>query len=256
MREFVFDLVYEGTPSPLQRLFEDASGLSSTSIGGTIGADEFWRLERFVGSADSLAQLGDSLPEGLLAAEAITGDGCEGALSTKVLKQTSTEREVYYHLRDVSNCESVATLAVEYLDTDVIFEVERTAERDTWTVMMESEDGVGLLYDAIQVSLRPEIRFEFGHVGQATDRRTALFARKNLPAEQREALVAAVKHGYYERPRQITLEELSEEVDCPRSTLSYRLRSAESKLAKAFAVNDDSTALESFPQTPSPESKS
>jgi predicted DNA binding protein len=253
MREFVFDLVYEETPSPLQQLFEEPSGLSSTGVGGTIDDDEFWRVERFSGPPEALDQITDDALDGLLPTEGITADTCEGSLYVKMLKRTSSECEVYYHLQNVGNCESVGTLAAEYLGTDVLFEIERGPGRDTWTVMTESEDGIGLLYDAIQVSLRPAIRFEFGHVGQASDRRTALFARKNLPPEQREALVAAVKRGYYERPRQVTLDELSEMVDCPRSTLSYRLRSAESKLAKAFAVNEETTELESFPQTPEPE---
>lgn len=253
MREFVFDLVYEETASPLQLLFDTPSELTSTAVGGPIEDDEFWRVERFTGPTDALRQLSDSTSDGLLAAEGITTEQCGGSLYTKVLKRMDRTCEVYYHLKEIECCESVGTLAVEYLGTDVLFEIERTADRDTWTVMMESEDGIGLLYDALQVSLRPEIRFEFGHVGQATDRRTALFARKNLPPEQREALVAAVKQGYYERPRQVTLDELSETVGCPRSTLSYRLRSAESKLAKAFAVNENGAELTSLPQTPEPE---
>lgn len=254
MREFVFDLVYEETASPLQRLFDDPSTVTATAVGGPIEDDEFWRVERFTGPGGSLSHLGEQPSDELLAAEGITTDQCGGSLYTKVLKRMDRACEVYYHIKEIECCESVGTLAVEYLGTDVLFELERTAERDTWTVMMESEDGIGLLYDALQVSLRPDVRFEFGHVGQATDRRTALFARKNLPAEQREALVAAVKRGYYERPRQVTLEELSETVGCPRSTLSYRLRSAESKLAKAFAVNENATGLTSLPQTPEPES--
>jgi len=256
MREFVFDLVYEETVSPLQRLFSESTGVSSTGVGGTIKDDEFWRVERFTGPPEALDQITEETLDGLLPAEGITDSLCEGSLHTKMLKRTEQECEVYCHLKGVRNCESVGTLAVEYLDTDILFEVERASERDTWTVMMDSEDGVGLLYDALQVSLRPAIRFKFGHVGQASNRRMELFARKNLPSEQREALVTAVKHGYYERPRQVTLEELAEIVDCPRSTLSYRLRRAESKLAKAFAVNEESTELASFPQTPEPEGKS
>lgn len=250
MRELVFDLVYEHASSPLAQLFDDPAGISATSVGGCIETDEFWRLERFNGSADALSQRAESELGRLLSAEAITPDACQGTINVEVLKQASEESEVYYHFRDVHACESVATLAAEYVGANVLFEVERTADRETWAVMMETEDGVGLFYDAVQVSLRPGIRFQFGHIGQATERRTALFARKNLPAEQREALIAAVQQGYYERPRQITLDELSDQLDCPRSTLSYRLRTAESKLAKAFASSEDSTGLESFPRTP------
>lgn len=249
MREFVFDLVYETTAGPLERLLTDAREVSSTGIGGSIDETEFWRFERFDGPADALNELANAEQGDLLGVEQVTDTACEGSVHREVLKRTDGECELYYHLRDLENCESIGTLAVEYIGQDVLFEFKRRRGHETWTVMMETEDGVGLFYDAIQVSLREGIRFEFGHIGQASQRRTALFAGKNLPPEQREALVEAVGQGYYEKPRQVTLEELSEELDCPRSTLSYRLRSAESKLAKAFATNEQPTELKSFPQT-------
>lgn len=249
MREFVFDLVYEDVPAPLERLGAPAGQLSSTSVGGCIGTDEFWRLERFSGPYEALERCVDSEPDWLLTGESITTESCTGQRHVELLERTNSECECYYHLKEVGGCESITTLAAEYVGTDVLFEVERQRDRETWSVLMESEEGIGLFYDAVQVSIRPEIRFVFGHIGQASGRRTELFARENLPSEQREALVVAVKRGYYERPREVTLDELSEEVGCPRSTLSYRLRSAESKLAKAFAGTEGDDELQSFPLT-------
>ena len=249
MREFVFDLVYEKTEASLQQLLPETTGVSSTSIGGCIDGKEFWRLERFEGPKDALNELANAGQRELLAVEQITPAGCDGTVHREVLNRTDSECELYYHLRDIGNCESVPTLAVEYIDPDVLFEINRSKNRETWTVMMETDDDVGLFYDAIQVSLQEGIRFEFDHIGEASKRRTRLFARKNLPAEQREALVEAVGRGYYEKPREITLDELATELDCPRSTLSYRLRSAESRLAKSFATSKQETELESFPQT-------
>jgi len=249
MREFVFDLVYEETAGPLQQLLTDPTEVSSSGVSGSIGTEEFWRLEQFEGPADALSELTNAGQKEMLAVEQITPASCGGEVHREVLKQTDSECELYYHLRDIKNCESVATLAVEYIGSDVLFELKRNKNRETWTVMMESDDGIGLFYDALQVSLQEGIRFEFDHIGQASKRRTGLFARKNLPPEQREALVEAVSRGYYEKPRQITLEELSAELDCPRSTLSYRLRSAESRLAKSFATSDQPGEFESFPQT-------
>lgn len=249
MREFVFDLVYEETAGPLQQLRTDTTGVSSRGISGSIDAEEFWRFERFEGPKDALGELANAGEKELLAVEQITPASCEGAVHSEVLKRTDSECELYYHLQDIGNCESVPTLAVEYIGPDVLFEFNRSQNRETWTVMMDTDDGVGLFYDALQVSLQDGIRFEFDHIGQASKRRTGLFARKNLPPEQREALVEAVGRGYYEKPRQITLEELSAELDCPRSTLSYRLRSAESRLAKGFATSEHPTEFQSFPQT-------
>lgn len=250
MREFVFDIHYEGEPGPLQKLFDSEQLPSSTAVGGCISDGEFWRIERFTDSEAALEDIDTSMLEQLLAIESITPDPCDGTIHIEVLERGATGYEVYYHIENVTDCESVSSLAVEYLGEDVLFELERGAGHETWTVVMESDDGIGLLYDGLQAILRPTIRFEFGHIGQASDRRMNLFAKKDLPPEQRDALVSAVERGYYETPRQVTLDELSDELDWPRSTLSYRLRRAESKLAKAFAFTSDSDELRSFPQTP------
>ncbi len=61
---------------------------------------------------------------------------------------------------------------------------------------------------------------------------------ESLPAEQREALQAAVEYGYYETPREIELGA-RRSARGPRSTLSYRLRRAESTLARTFVDADD-----------------
>jgi len=57
VREFVFDLVYEETAGPLQQLCTDTTGASSRGVGGSIDAEEFWRLEQFEGPADALSEL-------------------------------------------------------------------------------------------------------------------------------------------------------------------------------------------------------
>ena len=54
-----------------------------------------------------------------------------------------------------------------------------------------------------------------------------------------EALRAAVEAGYYESPRATTLDEIADRVGIPRSTFSYRLRNAESRLARAYVAADD-----------------
>lgn len=250
MREFVFDIAYPDGQSPAQTLFEGDGPPKTVGVGGCIETTEFWRIEQYSGAPDELDTIDESNLENLLAVESVADAACDGTVHVEILERSREKCEVYYHLKDISGCESVQTLAVEYLGPDVLFELERKKDRDTWSVLMPSDDDVGLLYDAIQACLRPELQFTFDHVGQASDRRMDLFAKKNLPAEQREALVAAVKNGYYETPRQITLDELASEVGCPRSTLSYRLRKAESKLAKAFALDRDASELQSFPQTP------
>ena len=56
-----------------------------------------------------------------------------------------------------------------------------------------------------------------------------------LSPEQRAALEAAVEHGYYETPREVTVDDLATRLEIPRSTLTYRLRRAEAYLAESYA---------------------
>lgn len=240
--------MYEGDPAPISRGFPDHK-LASRAIGGCLETDEFWRIERFTGEPDVISTIEEERLQTVLAAEGLTTPACCGEFRIEILSRDSETCEVYSHVKNLTDCETVGTLATEYLGTDVLFELTRENNTETWTVMMDNEDNVGLLYDALQMSRRPEIRFTFDHLGEASDRRFELFAVENLPPEQRQALVSAVRHGYYETPRQTTIEKLSKEIECPRSTLSYRLRRAESTLAKSFATDTTTPELASFPKT-------
>ncbi|WP_435064191.1 helix-turn-helix domain-containing protein [Halobaculum sp. EA56] len=51
-----------------------------------------------------------------------------------------------------------------------------------------------------------------------------------LTDRQREVVAAALDRGYFEWPREITSEELAEEMDISRTTMLEHLRKAESKL--------------------------
>ncbi|AUX08493.1 bacterio-opsin activator HTH domain-containing protein [Halalkaliarchaeum desulfuricum] len=47
---------------------------------------------------------------------------------------------------------------------------------------------------------------------------------------ERETLEWGIEQGYYEQPRDVGLDEISEEFDVSKSTISQRLKSAERKL--------------------------
>jgi predicted DNA binding protein len=64
-----------------------------------------------------------------------------------------------------------------------------------------------------------------------------------LTLRQREVLEAAVKTGYFEFPRGISLHELAEKLSIKPSTLSEILRRAEDKITKYFAENPSSVIL-------------
>ena len=52
----------------------------------------------------------------------------------------------------------------------------------------------------------------------------------SIPDRQRELLTLALEHGYFEIPRQVTLEELADHMDITKTTASNHLRKAEQQL--------------------------
>lgn len=66
-----------------------------------------------------------------------------------------------------------------------------------------------------------------------SNRTTAEIDLDELTDKQRMTLELALEEGYYDRPRQTNLEDLSNELEISKSAVSQRLRTAEIKLVKA-----------------------
>ena len=65
-----------------------------------------------------------------------------------------------------------------------------------------------------------------------------------LTDEQYRAIVEAIEHGYFEIPRQISLEELAAELDISHQALSERLRRAYQTLAAKELETEDRERIE------------
>jgi len=61
--------------------------------------------------------------------------------------------------------------------------------------------------------------------------------QQTLTPEQKAALEAAIKRGYYEEPRQQSVAEIAEDAGVSRSTFQYRLNRPEAWLAQQFAAD-------------------
>ncbi|MFW5905459.1 MAG: helix-turn-helix domain-containing protein [archaeon] len=66
----------------------------------------------------------------------------------------------------------------------------------------------------------------------------------SIPDRQRELLTLALADGYFEIPRQVTLEELAEQMDITKTTASNHLRKAEQQLM-TFLIEYINLAAES-----------
>ena len=113
-----------------------------------------------------------------------------------------------------------------------------------------------LLNDRSELSKAIDLLSEFGDV--TVERITQDFRREimpsraewqellsSIPPRQREFLNTAAEHGYFEIPRQVTLEEVADEMDITKTTASNHLRKAERQLVEFvlpyinLAVQDD-----------------
>ena len=250
MREFAFDLVFGGEADDpaVSRLRNNEA--TATGMGGCLDGGRFWRIERLNAPSATLDIVEDRLETILSRLDGLSERTFEADVTVKILTRTEEDLEFYCRVENIVAGETVYSLAVEQINPEVLFEFERSQDTETWRVLMESDERVGILYDALQAELRPDIQFNFDHIGQATNWQTEFVSQIDIPSEQRTALELAVKRGYYETPREVTLDELSESLDCPRSTLSYRLRRAESRLVNAFSASGVDEALGSLHRTP------
>lgn len=100
-----------------------------------------------------------------------------------------------------------------------------------------------LLNDRDELSKAVDLLSEFGNV--SVNRISPDFRREivpshaawqellsSIPPRQRDILNAAVERGYFEIPREVTLEELADEMDITKTTASTHLRKAESKIVE------------------------
>ncbi len=62
-----------------------------------------------------------------------------------------------------------------------------------------------------------------------------------LTDRQRETVLAAVEHGYYDTPRRCSLTELAAELELAKSTVSETLHRAEEEVVKSFLAEEESS---------------
>lgn len=239
MREFTFTIEYERGADPIMDVFIDNPDSVARSLDGFVTEERFWRIERISGSLDALDRIEQVRFDDGTCGESLTQRDCDATRYHDVLERDEGELVLYTYLEDIQACESVHTLAGKHLPPGLVFETRRRANRHSWRVLMRSDASVGVLYDELAARLREGLSFHMGHLRDADGWQRDSLASVTMPAEQRAALRAAVEGGYYETPRETTLDDLAATLDIPRSTLSYRLRQAETRLACRYIEDDD-----------------
>jgi predicted DNA binding protein len=234
MREFVFEIRYDNGVDELMDLFIETPEARSTTFLCSMGNAQLWRLDRITGPTsvveDATALLTDSEYNQL----SISDRTCGGRHYSDVLETGSQRSLVYSYFEDLVHCDSVPTITNRYINGALLFEIIRQESTERWRILMENDKKVGMLYDTLGGLMQEGLSFHFQHVNDATGPILTLFDSVTIQPERSRVLELAAEEGYYETPRQTTLDELAAELDWPRSTVSYRLRKAEASLVEAY----------------------
>jgi predicted DNA binding protein len=161
--------------------------------------------------------------------------------------ETVREQSIVESLKAVDSVDDQTLYRVEW--TDVITDLgriirsadatvlEASGQRDTWQFELRfasHEDVRSLQADCIDHDISLEL--------QRLHSLTELDAdgKYDLTPEQRETLLTALEHGYFEEPRDVTLEELAELQGLSPTAVSGRMRRAEAKLIARTLITDTS----------------
>jgi DNA-binding transcriptional ArsR family regulator len=234
MREFAFDIVYETGADPVMDVFIEHPTLVAEALHGCVSKDRFWRIERVIGPTAALDAVERLRLDESVRTTSVTETDCSATRYHDVLERSDGERVIYTHVENVEDGESVQTLAGRYLPHGSLYCTTRRKNRHSWRIFMKSDEKVGLLYDALGANLREGLSFHMVHLCDAERWGHDSLGSIALPPDQRSAMRAALDHGYYRTPREVTLDELATKLDVPRSTLSYRLRRAEERLVTGY----------------------
>ena len=234
MREFVFEIRYDEGADAFMDLLIDTPEARSTAFLCSMTGEELWRLDRVTGPPDAVDRGTTLLTDDEYDPHSISERCCEGRRYTEVLEDGAQHSVVYTYLDRTDRCDAVPLITNRYVTGGLLFEVSRQANTERWRILMENDRKVGMLYDTLGGKLRDGLSFRFEQLGDVSESPMNPLSSVSVRPEQRRVLELAAEEGYYETPRETTLDELASALDCPRSTVSYRLRRAEAALVEAF----------------------
>lgn len=231
MRELVFALDYEPGCNRVADTLTEHPGARIRSLSLHATTESLWRVDHVTGSADALAAVEDAFLTADYYADCLATEDCGATQKTRVLDHADDTLILYSYWERTPTCASVPHIALDHLGDGLLFETRNEALRYTWRIVHSGTGDVRAFFDAIEASVGECAEMEIVRLTEAASPSAASPIDDDLPPEQAEALRAAVEHGYYETPRRVDVGDLAEQLDVPRSTLTYRLRRAEAHMA-------------------------
>ncbi len=236
-REFEFVLRFDAGADELMDVFRQHSSLSVWSSAIFVGADHMWRLDHAKGAAGALSAFNEVFLDETRCNECFDVDNCETSRTYHVLDSRETSQTIYTLRREISECQSLQNFIRNHVRTGTVFESRRTDNEYRWRVLYPGGYPIGDVYDLIESHLRDGVSLSVSHITSAGNWNAVERIVTDLSPEHWRVLNAAVSHGYYERPRAVSVADLASILDEPRSTVQYRLRTAEDRIMSQFVTH-------------------
>jgi predicted DNA binding protein len=234
VREFEFTVAFEPGSDALMDVFVEHDSLTAwTSVCFTT-RERMWRIDHAAGSEAALSAFEDVFLDESRCNECLDRPNCETYREYHLLDESANARTIYTFREEVHNCHSIPHYVHDHVGDGVVFESRRKGNEYQWRVLYPDEQPVGELYDTIEAQLREGLTLSLSRLSSAGNWDAESRVAAELTPEQREVLSAAVDNGYYSRPRAVTVDDLSETLGVPRSTVQYRLRNAEDLVVSQF----------------------
>lgn len=242
MRELVFRLEYEPGYNELADVLASHPEVRIRSLSLHATPESLWRVDHVSGAGEALETVEETFLTTDYYADCLATDYCGATQRTQVLEHAADTLVLYSYWERTPACSSVPHLALEYLGDGALFETRHEGRVYTWRIIHTEAGDVRGFFEALETAIGDCATVTIDRLTEAnppSDRSgtgRVAESEESLPEEQARALLAAVEYGYYETPRELSLGELADELDIPRSTLTYRLRRAESHLASQYVA--------------------
>lgn len=248
MRELVFALEYAPGTNAVADILAANPETKIRSLSCHVSPDHLWRVDHVTGGDDALDELAETVASAEYYTDCLARRDCEADWETDVLDRTDDALVLYSYWTRTPSCTSIPHLALDHFGDGLIFQTTWVGHRYEWRIIAPDDTTYHAFRDAIEAEIDDTTGVTFVRVGDAEET-TPEKGGATLSGEQDAAIRAAVYHGYYETPREIETYELADRLEIPGSTLSYRLRRAEAKLAEAYVAERSPTAPRPSPSS-------
>jgi predicted DNA binding protein len=233
-REFEFILQFESGADELMDVFRQYESLSLWSSAIFVSDDHMWRLDHAMGTDEALSAFDAVFLDETRCNECFDVANCDTERSYQVLDRQETNRTIYTLRRESKKCHSLPRFVLEHVEKGTVFETRRTGEEYRWRILFPGDYPIGDVYDMLESHLRDGVSLSVSHITSAGNWNATERIATDFSPDHWRVLKAAVDHGYYERPRDVSVSDLASILDEPRSTVQYRLRTAEDRIVSQF----------------------